>query len=46
VLTYATIKAVYGTEVYVALNDVTGAVNILPLSRPYRERLRLEPRPA
>ena len=46
VLTYATIKAVYGTEVYVALNDVTGAVNILPLSRPYRERLRLEPQPA
>jgi len=43
VLTYATIKAVYGTEVYVALNDVTGAVNILPLSRLYRERLRLEP---
>jgi iron complex transport system ATP-binding protein len=46
VLTYKTIKAVYGTEVYVALNEVTGAVNILPLSRPYRERLRLEPRPA
>jgi iron complex transport system ATP-binding protein len=39
VLTYGTIKAVYGTEVYVAPNDVTGAVTILPLSRPHRERL-------
>lgn len=39
VLTYRTIKAVYGTEVYVDLNDVTGTVNVLPLSRPYRERL-------
>lgn len=44
VLTYQTIKSVYGTEVYVALNDVTGTVNILPLSRPHRERLRREPR--
>jgi iron complex transport system ATP-binding protein len=39
VLTYQTIKAVYGTEVYVALNDITGNVTILPLSRPHRERL-------
>jgi len=44
VLTYKTIKAVYGVEVYVALNDITGQVNILPLSRPHRERLSREPR--
>jgi iron complex transport system ATP-binding protein len=36
VLTYETIRAVYGTDVYIARNDVTGALNILPLSRPYR----------
>ncbi|MBX3026663.1 ABC transporter ATP-binding protein [bacterium] len=42
VITYATLTAVYGTEVYVAMNDVTGAVNVLPLSREYRERLRRE----
>lgn len=40
VMTYATLTAVYGTEVYVALNDITGALNVLPLSREYRERLR------
>jgi iron complex transport system ATP-binding protein len=39
VLTYAAVKAVYGTEVYVTRNDVTGAVNILPLARPYRRAL-------
>jgi len=39
VLTYGTIKEVYGTEVYVALNDVTGTLNVLPLSRPHRDRL-------
>jgi iron complex transport system ATP-binding protein len=39
VLTYSTIRAVYGTEVYVAPNDVTGTLNILPLSRPHRDRL-------
>jgi iron complex transport system ATP-binding protein len=39
VLTYSTIRAVYGTEVYVAPNDVTGTINILPLSRPHRDRL-------
>ncbi len=37
VLTYTAVKAVYGTEVYVTRNDVTGAVNILPLARPYRQ---------
>jgi hypothetical protein len=31
---------VYGTEVYVALNDITGCVNVLPLNREHRERLR------
>jgi len=36
VLTYETIKVVYGTDVYIARNDVTGALNILPLPRPYR----------
>lgn len=44
VLTYRTITAVYGTEVYVDLNDVTGTVNVLPLSRPHRERLALRHR--
>ncbi len=43
VITYATLTEVYETEVYVDLNDVTGAVNVLPLSRVYRERLRREP---
>ena len=37
VLTAETIRAVYGTDVYIARNDLTGALNILPLSRPYRE---------
>lgn len=40
VITYEAITTVYDTEVYVDLNDLTGAVNVLPLSRPYRERLR------
>ena len=40
VITYAQLTSVYETEVYVDVNDVTGAVNVLPLSRPYRERLR------
>ncbi len=42
VITYATLKRVYGTEVYVAMNDITGAINVLPLSREHRERLRRE----
>jgi iron complex transport system ATP-binding protein len=37
VLTYETIRAVYGTEVYVVRNELTGAVNVLPLSRRYRD---------
>ena len=42
VVTYQMLTEVYGTEVYVAMNDVTGALNVLPLSREYRERLRRE----
>jgi iron complex transport system ATP-binding protein len=40
VITYQAITEVYHTEVYVDANDITGAVNVLPLSRVYRERLR------
>ena len=40
VITYANLTEVYETEVYVDTNDITGAVNVLPLSRAYRERLR------
>jgi len=40
VITYATLTAVYETEVYVDTNDITGAVNVLPLSRKYREALQ------
>jgi iron complex transport system ATP-binding protein len=39
VITYAAITQVYETEVYVDRNDITGAVNVLPLSRRYREAL-------
>lgn len=40
VITYVAITEVYETEVYVDLNDVTGAVNVLPLNRQHRESLR------
>ncbi|HVO23982.1 MAG TPA: heme ABC transporter ATP-binding protein [Candidatus Margulisiibacteriota bacterium] len=40
VITYAALTDVYETEVYVDTNEITGAVNVLPLSRVYRERLR------
>ena len=40
VITYRNLTEVYQTEVYVDTNDITGAVNVLPLSRVYRERLR------
>jgi cobalamin transport system ATP-binding protein len=36
VITYRTVRDVYETEVYVDVNDITGAVNVLPLSRKYR----------
>lgn len=42
VITYAAITQVFETEVYVDRNDITGAVNVLPLSRAYREALRQE----
>jgi iron complex transport system ATP-binding protein len=40
VLTYRNIKAVYDTEVYIGLNDITGKVHILPLDEENRRRLR------
>lgn len=40
VITYAALTEVYETEVYVDTNAITGAINVLPLSRAYRERLR------
>jgi iron complex transport system ATP-binding protein len=40
VITYNALIDVYETEVYVDTNDITGAINVLPLSRVYRERLR------
>jgi cobalamin transport system ATP-binding protein len=39
VLTYTNIKAVYETEVYIGLNDITGKVHILPLDAATRQRL-------
>jgi iron complex transport system ATP-binding protein len=41
VLTYATLTRVYGTEIYVHKNDITGGLNILPLNREQREALRV-----
>jgi iron complex transport system ATP-binding protein len=40
VLTYTNIKAVYDTEVYIGLNDITGKVHILPLDEENRRRLQ------
>ncbi len=40
VITYSALTEVYQTEVYIDTNDITGAINVLPLSRMYRERLR------
>lgn len=42
VLTYVNIKAVYETEVYIDLNDLTGKVQILPLDADTRRRLERE----
>ncbi|MEW6270567.1 MAG: heme ABC transporter ATP-binding protein [Thermodesulfobacteriota bacterium] len=39
VLNYRDLCDVYGTELYVAPNDVTGQLVVLPLSREHRERL-------
>ena len=40
VLTYAHLTEVYGTEVYVDLNDLTGSLVVTPLSSRARERWR------
>jgi iron complex transport system ATP-binding protein len=47
VLSYRDLCTVYGTELYVAPNDVTGQIVVLPLSREHRERVaqRFPPRP-
>jgi len=42
VLTYVNIKAVYDTEVYIGMNDITGKVHILPLDEENRRRLQRE----
>ena len=39
VITYKTITDVYEVDVYVDRNDLTGAINVLPLSRRYRALL-------
>jgi iron complex transport system ATP-binding protein len=39
VLTYVNIKAVYETEVYIDLNDITGKVQVLPLDADTRRQL-------
>lgn len=39
VLTYVNVKAVYETEVYIGLNDITRKVHILPLDAETRHRL-------
>ena len=40
VLTYKNLTAVYETEIYVDLNDITGALVVTPLSTRARRRLR------
>jgi iron complex transport system ATP-binding protein len=42
VLTYVNIKAVYVTEVYIGLNDITQKIHILPLDAETRHRLEAE----
>ena len=39
VLTYVNVTAVYETEVYIGLNDITGKIHILPLDAETRTRL-------
>ncbi len=39
VITYPLLTEVYEVDVYVDRNDITGAINVLPLSRRYRELL-------
>jgi ABC-type hemin transport system ATPase subunit len=38
-LTYATLTRVYGTEIYVDLNDLTGSLVVTPLSSRARRKL-------
>jgi iron complex transport system ATP-binding protein len=45
VLTYTNVKAVYETEVYIGLNDLTGKVHILPLDVDTRRQLSCEKMP-
>ncbi len=40
VLTYRNLTAVYETEIYVDLNDITGALVVTPLSSRAHRRLR------
>lgn len=40
VMTYATLTEVYGTEIYVSRNEITGGLNVLPLNRQHREQLK------
>ena len=40
VMTYATLTEVYGTEIYVSRNEITGGINVLPLNRHHREQLK------
>ena len=42
VLTYKNLTAVYETEIYVDLNDITGALVVTPLSSRARRRLGRE----
>jgi iron complex transport system ATP-binding protein len=44
VLTYAHIKAVYDTEVYIGLNDITGKVHVFPLDAENRRRIEQQHR--
>lgn len=37
VMTYANLTEVYGTEIYVVMNDLTGTMNILPLDAKHRD---------
>jgi iron complex transport system ATP-binding protein len=39
VLTYSNVKAVYETEVYIGLNDLTGKVHLLPLDAGTRRQI-------
>ncbi len=39
VMNYENLTTVYGTEIYVSLNDITGTLNILPLDVTHRAQL-------